>query len=199
MSWYPKRCVFSLFIMAILVFSPTALAYTLADYPAPLFIDSKGNFNAIIIIGDYAAVEDVIGAVSILSSLQSAAVKTKTSSSEQIEIPVPIPSSAVKLASEVDDISKHNAIIVGGPCINPSASWLMNYPQPCVKDFKTGIGYVRLTEHANGNYYLLVAGRSAIDTRRAAYLVSNYKNYNLRGIEEQATKYQVDDIILKSE
>lgn len=197
MYWYPKRSV-CVSLVILLFLMPSVFSYTLSDYPYPLFIDSQGNFDAIIIIGDYAAVEDVIGAVSILGRLQSAAIRTQKGESRFIEKPVPISSSAVKLASEVEDINEHNAILVGGPCINPSASWLMNYPQPCTKDFKTGVGYIRLTQHANGNHYLLVAGRSAIDTRRAAYVLSNFENFDLMGLEEQVTKYQVNDIVIKS-
>lgn len=194
-----KRYPFTIITAILLVLFPGVHSVTLADYPKPMFIDSQGKFNGIIIIGDYSAVEDIVGAISILGSLQRSAVKSITTNSVRVETPVPIPSSAVKLASEVEDISENNAIIVGGPCINPSASWLLNYPQPCYEGFKTGTGYIRFIEHPNGRNYMLVAGRSAIDTRRAAHVVSNYEDFNLLGFEEQVTKYTVDDIKLKSD
>ncbi len=48
----------------------SAMAADLADYPAPFVTD--GQFNAVIVVGDKAAAEDVIGAVDIGTSLQFA-------------------------------------------------------------------------------------------------------------------------------
>ncbi|MBI2101882.1 hypothetical protein HYT53_04705 [Candidatus Woesearchaeota archaeon] len=61
---------------------------------------------------------------------------------------------AAKLASEVSDIKAQNSILVGGPCANAAAATAM-----------------------------LVAGYAALDTRNAAQVVANYKDYkaNFKG------------------
>ena len=194
MRWYPLVLI----TLALLLIPPT-LSYDLSDYPSPLFIDAHGKFNGVIIIGDFAASEDVIGAISILGSLQRAALEKSITADGRVLNPTPIPNTAIRLASEIDDIAKYNAIIVGGSCANPYASRLMGYPADCLEGFKTGIGYVRLYEHENGKRSLLVAGRSAMDTRRAANVVASYDRYVLNGTEQQVTNYNIDEITIKGD
>src|SRR3989338_3911938 len=53
-----------------------AMAADLANYPSPLFI-KDGVFDGVLVVGDSAAAEDIIGVTNIATSLQSAAVKRK--------------------------------------------------------------------------------------------------------------------------
>ncbi len=80
----------------------------------------------------------------------------------------PIQVGVSKLASEVADMKAWNAIVVGGPCANPLAAELMGNPEKCWEAVPENKAIVRLYEHTNGNVALLVAGRSAMNTRMAA-------------------------------
>src|SRR3989338_1046681 len=58
---------------AIMLGSSVFAAADLASYPAPFVKD--GKFSGVLIVGDKAAAEDVIGISDIVSSLQFAATK----------------------------------------------------------------------------------------------------------------------------
>src|SRR3989344_831032 len=62
---------------AIMVGSSVFAAADLANYPAPFIKD--GKFSGVLIVGDRAAAQDVIGITDVISSLQAAAVKKVTS------------------------------------------------------------------------------------------------------------------------
>src|SRR3989344_885702 len=53
-----------------------AMAANLADYPNPLFI-KDGVFDGVLVVGDNAAAEDIIGITNIATSMQAASVKKK--------------------------------------------------------------------------------------------------------------------------
>ncbi|MBI5066339.1 hypothetical protein HZA97_08955 [Candidatus Woesearchaeota archaeon] len=85
----------------------------------------------------------------------------------------PLPLGISKLASEVVNITDHNAIVIGGPCANIWADYLMELPRPCQESIPENSAFVQLFEHKNGNVALLVAGFSSEDTKRAAKAVEN--------------------------
>jgi len=62
-----------------------------------------------------------------------------------------------KLASEVEDITAVNAIVVGGPCANSAAAALMGNPENCAAGFEPGKAMIKLFESGN-KVSLLVAG-----------------------------------------
>jgi len=105
-----------------------------------------------------------------------------------------------KLSSEVTDIRAQNAIIVGGPCINPAAADVMGFPQPCGQDFEEGKAMIKIFAHTNGNVALLVAGYEAMDTRRAARVLSNYEVYadQLQGTEVEVAGTTFADITVSA-
>ncbi|MDO8661411.1 MAG: hypothetical protein Q7K43_05970, partial [Candidatus Woesearchaeota archaeon] len=80
----------------------------------------------------------------------------------------PLPVGIAKLASQVSDLTKLNAIVVGGPCANPAAAKLLGNPEPCTKGFEKGKATLKLFEHSTGNVALLVAGYAGDDTWRAS-------------------------------
>ncbi|MEM3126526.1 MAG: S-layer protein [Candidatus Woesearchaeota archaeon] len=98
-----------------------------------------------------------------------------------------------KLASEVSDIRAVNAIVVGGPCANAAAAELMGNPANCAEDFEEGRAMIKLYENG-GNVAVLVAGYSAMDTRRAARVLANYEDYDLTGKEVVVSGTTLSDI-----
>lgn len=137
---------------------------SLSDYPAPFA--SSNMIYAKIVVGDLALASDTIGAIEIATSLQV---------DPQTNITRP-PIQAV-LASEIDDITKENLIVVGGPCANSVAAALLNFPIDCFASIPPNTALVKLFTFSQGNS-LLVAGSSAIDTRRASRVVANYHEHN---------------------
>ena len=97
---------------------------------------------------------------------------------------------AAKLASEVANVNAQNTIIVGGPCANTAAATILGNPVDCTAGFEPGSGRIELYENANGNVAMLVAGYAAVDTRNAAAVVANYKDYagKLKGTKVKVTK-----------
>jgi hypothetical protein len=84
---------------------------------------------------------------------------------------------ATKLASEVPNIEAVSSILVGGPCANSAAADVMGNPADCTEGFEPGVGIIKMYEVGTGNVAMLVAGYSADDTRNAAAVVANYKDY----------------------
>ncbi len=97
---------------------------------------------------------------------------------------------ATKLASEVTDIKAVSSILVGGPCANAAAATVMGNPSDCAAGFEPGVGMVKMFDVGNGNVAMLVAGYSALDTRNAAQVVANYKQYagSLKGTAVEVKK-----------
>jgi len=108
----------------------------------------------------------------------SGVTESETSDVDMTQTIVPIPVSASKLASEVTDIKAQNALVVGGPCANPAAADLMGNQADCTAGFEEGKAMIKLFQHSNGNVAMLVAGYSALDTRRATTVLAEYKKYS---------------------
>jgi hypothetical protein len=126
----------------------------------------------------------------------SGATSESSSGVDMTKTIVPIPVSASKLASEVSDIKAQNSIVVGGPCVNPAAATLMGNPANCAAGFEEGKAMIKLFEFDNGNVAMLVAGYSALDTRRATTVLAQYKQYadQLVGDEVVVTGTTLSDI-----
>lgn len=106
----------------------------------------------------------------------------------------PIDVGAAKLASEVSGVSNYNAIVVGGPCANAVAADLMGNPEQCWEAIPENKAIIKLYEHSNGNVALLVAGRTALDTRRACRVLAKPEMYDVAGKELQVTGTSLSDI-----
>ncbi len=78
-----------------------------------------------------------------------------------------------------------NLIVIGGPCVNVIAYELMDSSY-CTEGFEEGEGLIKLFEN-NGYYQLLIAGHSAIDTRIAARIVTEYSQHR----EELGLSYAI--------
>ncbi|MEM4263729.1 MAG: hypothetical protein QW666_02425 [Candidatus Woesearchaeota archaeon] len=115
--------------------------------------------------------------------------------SEQLQ---PIQLGAAKLASEIANITQFNAIVVGGPCANPLAAQLMGNPEPCWESVPENKAIVKLFTHANGNVALLVAGRTAMNTRQAARAVATGAIKSVAGTEAQISGTSLTDVSVKA-
>ncbi len=93
--------------------------------------------------------------------------------------------------------SLYNLIIVGGPCANDAVTAIPGFGLTCAGwSLKPGEGIIKLA--ANGNKVaLLVAGTEALDTRRAAKVVANYKDYSLSGTEALVKGTSLTDITVE--
>ncbi|MBI4438352.1 S-layer protein [Candidatus Woesearchaeota archaeon] len=98
----------------------------------------------------------------------------------------PIEVGSAKLAKEVPNIKGMNAIVVGGPCANTAAAELMGNPADCVAGFEEGKAMVKLFENGD-NVAVLVAGYSAMDTRRASRVLANYDMYKSKLVGKEVS------------
>jgi len=154
---------------------------TLNQYPR--FFVKHNVFTASFIVGDTAAASDVLGLVDIVSSLQ-------------FKLDEKIQTGAGKLASEVDDVREIDAIVVGGPCANAAAALLMDFPEPCMEGFVRGKGFIRIYENS-GKVQLLVAGATALDTRRTSRVLANSEDYNLEGDFVEISGTSLSDVLIQ--
>jgi len=169
-------------IACLAILSWNAMGADLREYPTMLL--KGGILDVKFVVGDNADIADAIGAVDIATSLQ---FYTK----QRLE-------GAATLASEVADIEKSNLIVVGGPCANPIAAKLMHFPKNCMGNFTTGKAMIRLFQQSRG-VAIVVAGATALDTRRAARVLADYTQYqdNFQGDYVEVTGTSSKDVNVK--
>ncbi len=144
----------------LLLFLPVVNAALLSDWPT--FFVSAGKFSAKYVVGEEAPSLDVISATIISTSLaRFENVTTEVGTST--------------LDTEIVDIRKYNAIVVGNPCENRAAAQLLNNPEPCFKDLAGSVGYIKLFE-SNGRVQLLITGLDEKDRHAAAKFLAE-KNF----------------------
>lgn len=88
-------------------------------------------------------------------------------------------------------LGRGNLISVGGPCANDISAELMGNPTDCAEDFTPGKAVIKLYDDKNA---LLVAGYSAQDTLGAAYVLADYEDYDLSGMEVEVVVADLDSI-----
>ncbi|MBI2667156.1 hypothetical protein HYX17_00110 [Candidatus Woesearchaeota archaeon] len=97
---------------------------------------------------------------------------------------------------EVTDATKYNLILVGGPCANTLVEKL-GFGVTCEGwDLKEGEAMIKLVDNGD-KVAMLVAGTEALDTRRAAKVVANYKDYTLSGTEQLVRGTTLTDITVE--
>ncbi|MBW3002531.1 hypothetical protein KY338_05225 [Candidatus Woesearchaeota archaeon] len=139
-----------------------------AEYP----LSQRGA--RVFVTGGQVSVADVVGG----------------GTSEQIQ---PIQLGTAKLASEIADITQWNAIVVGGPCANPIAAQLMGNPDPCWESIPENKAIVKLYTHANGRVALLVAGRTAKNTRQGCRAVATGQVTSVAGTSAMVSGTSLTD------
>src|SRR3989338_6395927 len=144
---------------------PPSPSYDLSRYPA-YFIEA-GKFNVLLVVGDNAPAEDVIAITDIASGLQQDGMKRI---------------GFTKLASDVPNPLQNNIISVGRACNNRVSNQLLGNPGWCTKGLTEGMTKIQLFHYSN-KYQIVVQGYSDQDTRIAAIVLANWKNYGLAGDE----------------
>ena len=140
-------------ILLLLTFLSLAAASQahLSDYPAPFIQD--GRFTAQIIVGSNAPSTDALAATEIAVSLQQKSSSPITAETE-----------------EKFDAAK-NAILIGLPCQNPAMATALE-TSACDIGLNEGEGYLKLIDKGSTSY-LIVTGKAAAETRKAARFLAN--------------------------
>ncbi len=92
---------------------------------------------------------------------------------------VATPSSIMMKDVDVTDLTKYNAIVVGGPAVNKVAAQLLGKEFPAYganSGLAANEAVIELKKNGS-NYALLVAGWEAADTQRAGVVLKNYASF----------------------
>jgi len=149
------------FALVLLISAGIAIAADLSTYPTMFF--AGDSFNAQIIVGSSSPATDTLAASDIAVALQQ------------------ISASQVTAGLESDYVSSKNAILIGLPCQNPVLATVLE-TTACDFGLSDGQGYIKLIEK-DGRTNLIVTGKTAADTRKAARVLANYKQFGLMGTE----------------
>ncbi|MFH1916934.1 MAG: hypothetical protein ABIJ21_06760 [Nanoarchaeota archaeon] len=71
------------------------------------------------------------------------------------------------LVDQWPDLRAGNLIVIGNACINKFTAAILGNPEPCDQFLRTGRGYVKLYELAEGSRVLLIMGKTGSDTLNA--------------------------------
>jgi|SRR3989344_4375062 len=90
---------------------------------------------------------------------------------------------SAKLASEVEDLSSIDSILIGHACDNPLVAEVKGIKNNCRSGYESGAGFIEAYEFPNGKVSLVITGNTVKDTRNAAKALSFYGYYrnDLRG------------------
>ncbi len=150
-----------IYAILIVLLSFNVCAYNLDQYP-DMFVSSN-RLKVTVVVGDNALASDTVGAIEIVSSFY----EMNYSSVDITSV----------LASEVEDISDGNYLLVGGPCANDLSAKLMDFPPVCSDSIPPNSGILKLFDLKKGTT-LMVAGSSALDTRRVSLVLSNFEKHD---------------------
>lgn len=152
-------------LLPILLIAISSAAADLDAYPMPFI--SGGSFTAQIIVGAAATSTDVLAATDIAVSLQQ---RSNTRISAQMD----------------DEFDKSkNGILIGLPCQNTAVASVLGTKE-CDIGLANGTGYLKLVEK-DGQTFLIVTGKTAADTRKAARLLAKSGNHAFSGTEVLVT------------
>lgn len=161
----------------------TCSTKTLADYPS-MFVDENGRFNGFIVVGENAQSIDNLAMTDIAANMRY--------QGEAVEF-----GDMAKLDIEIEDIYAQNLIVVGNSCSNSVTRALYNNPADCTWRLSPGEGTIKLFEHDNGNFALVVAGYTGADTRLAAKVLAHRSEFlcacevEVSGIDYQSATISV--------
>jgi len=135
----------------VLLLALSASAYTISDYPS--FYAKDSTFNAIYVVGEESPSLDVVSATLISSNLAKYNLTTEVGTS--------------RLDTEIGNVSRKNAIVIGSPCENRAAAQLEGHPKPCHAGLGGSVGYIKLFEQG-AKTQVLITGLTAEDRHEAA-------------------------------
>jgi hypothetical protein len=109
-----------------------------------------------------------------------------------------------KLASDLlaadPDVNSDNYLLIGGPCASEATAVVMGVSSDwpgCVEGFEEGKAMIKLIDTGAGNFAMVVAGMTALDTQRATRVLANYDDYALSGDEVEVTGTSLTDISVR--
>jgi len=149
-------------------------------YPELLLKNNTPSLK--IVVGAAGPTSDVVAAIDVVAGIQSY-LGEKLSSN-----PIAGDSDVNKLAvldSDVNNLEDNNYIIIGSPCWNKIMAKVLGLEYPaCGSETGLNKGEAKLKLIENGDYsIILVMGSTAEDVLGAAYVLSNAKDYDLKGSE----------------
>lgn len=129
------------------------------------FLQETESFN--LVVGDTASAEDVISIVDILLSFEAYCSNNVICNNPELN--------AVKLTSEIENLSNTNLISVGRPSNNYiSNHYLNNSLWPLIENTAVIARFVH-----NNKATIVIAGNTDRDTRIASKIIANYWNFTL--------------------
>jgi len=125
-------------------------------YPLYFMEGDKFRMNFVTVIGDEAPSSYVVATSNLIA-----------------RTPGNKPTGFSQLDSDIADVTRYNAIVVGNPCNNRVLAKLFGNPFPCDSaPIPDGKGMLRLVEAANGNVALLVVGKTDTHVLAAVNAIS---------------------------
>jgi hypothetical protein len=170
------RTLLLIVLMATLVAGQAGT--TLDTYPEPFV--QNGVFDGKIVVGKNAASSDVIGAIDIAASL----IAESSTDIALGRMDALFDSHLGVLDVDAPQLGTQPMIVVGGPCANSVAAALLGYPQPCNEGFQVGKARIQYFPESKA---LLIAGFDAQETLAASYVLADYKDYDLSGLQSEVT------------
>ena len=106
---------------------------------------------------------------------------------------------ATKLDTEIAGAeANYNVILVGGPCANGAVERVPNLGVTCAGwSLVSGEGMIKIVENGQ-KVAMFIGGTDAINTRQAAKIISNYKDYTLKGQEVLVKGTTLDSITVET-
>ena|SRR3989338_2365048 len=154
-------------LVFIALFSTIATAADLGDYPG--FFLSKGKPDVFIIVGNEAPATHVIAQSKLALALGN-------------EFGQPLSGKAL-LASDVEDISSINAIILGNACINEISSEVLGNQRPCSSGIGAGEAKLQLFESSEGKIHIVANAYSDKGLAEAVNALIDYRDFDFKGDE----------------
>lgn len=148
-----------LFLFTALLLIMQLASADMGAYPSQFL--SNGQFTGQLVVGNDAPATDTLAAIEVSGAIQQ-------QSSSQIR------------ASTEDEYDKtKSAIAIGQPCKNKAVADIMG-TSSCDIGLEDGQGYIKLIEK-DGLAKLVVTGKTAVDTRKAARVLAKYGTYQFTG------------------
>ncbi|MEA3378585.1 MAG: hypothetical protein U9Q69_02995, partial [Nanoarchaeota archaeon] len=145
--------------------------------------------------GDSDTVQLKIPSDQVFANVVLKGTATSVTSSGTAYVPAEVTPKTM-LSSEVSDPTAYNLIIVGGPCANPLAETVFGIA--CADwSYAEGESLVKMVDNGE-KVAMLVAGTTALDTRRACKAVGNYDEHSLTGSEVLVKGTTLSDITVES-
>lgn len=157
-----KKLVLPILFLMLLA---AASAADLSAYPSPFV--AGDFFDAQVIIGNNGPATDALAATEIAVSLQQ------------------LTSARITANTEEEFKPNRNSILIGLPCQNSAMAAILD-TKTCDLGLPDGAGYIKVVEK-EGYSHLIVSGKIAADTRKAARLLAKYSQFELSGKEMLVT------------